>query len=113
VRYDSYHRQNVKREYPVSGSGSGSFSRLFSLPLIEFCLYTVDSPQIGHPPDPEKPVALRTCSVSGKDFGCMAARPSPQKPLILRDCPFFYLRSLRVSDLRNVNCIIYINIGYK
>jgi hypothetical protein len=38
---------------------------------------TVDSPQIGHPPGPDKPL-LRSCSVSGKEFGYMTARPSPQ-----------------------------------
>jgi hypothetical protein len=26
--------------------------------------YTVDSPQIGHAPDPDKPVALRVCPIS-------------------------------------------------
>jgi hypothetical protein len=42
---------------------------------------TVGSPQIGHPPIPDKPVALRTYSASGTKFGCMTARPSPQKPV--------------------------------
>jgi hypothetical protein len=30
------------------------------------------------PPDPVKPYTLRTCTVSGEEFGCMRARPSPQ-----------------------------------
>jgi hypothetical protein len=34
----------------------------------------VDSPEIGHPPDPGKPVASRTCPISGPH---VAARPSP------------------------------------
>jgi hypothetical protein len=29
---------------------------------------TVDSPQIGHPPDPAKPVTLRTWFVSGRSL---------------------------------------------
>jgi hypothetical protein len=37
---------------------------------------TDDSPHIGHPPDSDKPLALRTRSVSGQEFGSMTARPS-------------------------------------
>jgi hypothetical protein len=48
---------------------------------------TLDSPQIGHPPDPDNTLALRTCSVSGKEFGRITARPSPQQPPALRTCP--------------------------
>jgi hypothetical protein len=33
-----------------------------------------------HPSDPEKLVNFRTCSVTGREFGCMAARPSPKGP---------------------------------
>jgi hypothetical protein len=62
---------------------------------------TVDSPQSGNPPDPDKPAALRT-SVSRSEYGCMTARPSPQQHLTLRTCPF------RVSDLRTVNCSVFI-----
>jgi hypothetical protein len=47
---------------------------------------TVDKPRIGHPPSPHKPVVLRTCSVSGKEFVCMTARPSPRYPLTFRAC---------------------------
>jgi hypothetical protein len=50
---------------------------------------TVDSPQIGHLPDPDKPVALRTCTVTGTEFGCMTARLSPPKSVILRNCPVY------------------------
>jgi hypothetical protein len=34
------------------------------LQSIIFNIHTVDSPQIGHAPDPDKPVTLRTCPVS-------------------------------------------------
>jgi hypothetical protein len=48
---------------------------------------TGDSPQIGHPPDPEKPVTLRPCPVSGKELGRTTVRPSPQKLVNMRTCP--------------------------
>jgi hypothetical protein len=35
---------------------------------------TVDSPQIGHTPDQDKPVAFRACSVSGTEFKGMRVR---------------------------------------
>jgi hypothetical protein len=51
---------------------------------------TIDSPQIGHAPDPGKPVALRTCPISGPHvigfFLGVAARPPPQRPVTLRTC---------------------------
>jgi len=40
----------------------GKSTSLVSTPINS---HTVDSPQIGHAPDPEKPVALRICPVSG------------------------------------------------
>jgi hypothetical protein len=45
-----------------------------------------DSPHIGHPPDPDNSVAVRTLSISGKEFQCMTPRPSPWKPVTLRAC---------------------------
>jgi hypothetical protein len=48
---------------------------------------SVDSPHIGHSPDADKPVALRTCSVSGKEFRGITVRRSPQKPVTVRTCP--------------------------
>jgi hypothetical protein len=50
---------------------------------------TVDSPQIGHTPDPSTSVALRTCTISGPHIvgGGVAARPSPQISVTLRTFP--------------------------
>jgi hypothetical protein len=42
-------------------------------------------PESEHPPEPGKPVTLRTCSVSGQEFGCMTTHPSPPKSVILED----------------------------
>jgi hypothetical protein len=44
---------------------------------------TVDSPQIGHLPDPGNSVAMMTCPISGSHATGEAARPSPQKPVTL------------------------------
>jgi hypothetical protein len=66
---------------------------------------TVESPHIRHAPDPSKPVALRTCSVSGKEFRYMTARPSPQirgdkaKPVPWRTCPILGCPILRLSTV--------------
>jgi hypothetical protein len=90
-----------------------SSSELF-LKIFPFLMSTDDSPQIGHAPDPGKPVALRTCPISGPHaigvaahaigmaahaigmaahaIGMaahaigMAAHTSPQKPVALRTC---------------------------
>jgi hypothetical protein len=69
---------------------------------------TVDNPQIGHLSDPGKPVAFRSCPISGP-HAIAAARPSPQKPVTLRTCPTEELSDLRVSDLRTVNCFNTVN----
>jgi hypothetical protein len=66
-------------------ASSGTLFRLLLRLLMSKC--TVDRPQIGYPPDRDKSIALRTCSVSGKEFGCMKARPSPQNSITLRTCP--------------------------
>jgi hypothetical protein len=58
---------------------------------------TVDCPEIGHAPDPDNPVALRTCSVSGTEFGCMTARPLPHKFVTLRRVRF---KGVRFEDCR-------------
>jgi hypothetical protein len=67
---------------PSIPSGSECVRRLHTnflrLESMRVWYDAVGSPQIGRPPDPDKPAALRTCSVSGKEFGCMTARPSPQ-----------------------------------
>jgi hypothetical protein len=42
------------------------------------CPITVGSPQIGHPPDPGKLVALRSCPESKPHAIRVAARPSPR-----------------------------------
>jgi hypothetical protein len=39
-------------------------------------LNTVDDHDIEHSPEPNKAIALRTCSVSGKKFRCMTPHPS-------------------------------------
>jgi hypothetical protein len=41
---------------------------------------TVDSPEIGHPPDPGKPVALKACSTSGPHAIDVRPRQSLQNP---------------------------------
>jgi hypothetical protein len=69
------------------------------LPILNppFLCCRVDSPQIGHPPDPDKSVALRT--VLGEELSYMTARPSPPK-----NCHFEDLSGIRVSILRTSNC---------
>jgi hypothetical protein len=58
---------------------------------------TIDSPQIRLPPDPGKPVALRSRPKSGP-HAIGVARPSPQNPVTSR---------IIRSDLRTVNCIAH------
>jgi hypothetical protein len=39
-----------------------------------------ESPQIGHPPDPDELLALSGYSVSGKEFVCMTASVAAKTP---------------------------------
>jgi hypothetical protein len=64
---------------------------------------TVDRPQIGHPPDPDKPVALRTCSVIGKELRCKFYGSAS---VAANTHHFEDLSDLRVSYLRTVTRII-------
>jgi hypothetical protein len=67
---------------------------------ISFMTTAIDSPQIGHPPAPDRPLASKTCSVSGKEFGCKTAR---NNSLLLG---FVQLKGVRFED-----CQLYINVG--
>jgi hypothetical protein len=65
-----------------------------ALPTSVWMFVTVDSPEIGHPSDPGKLVAFRTCPISG-----------PHEPVTVaaKTRHFEELVDLRVSDLRTVN----------
>jgi hypothetical protein len=60
-------------------------------------LVTVDSPEIGHPPDPGKPVVFRTCPISGPHaIGGSASVAAKYRH-------FEDLSDLRVSVIMTVN----------
>jgi hypothetical protein len=61
-------------------------------------LNTVDSPKIGHPPDPGKPAALRTWPLSRPHAVGVWHRVVAAKTRRFKD-----LSDLRVSDFRAVN----------
>jgi hypothetical protein len=72
--------------------------RLYICVCTQFIPYTVDSPQMGHPPCPGKAVAFRICLISGPHaIGGTAF-------IAAKTRHFEDLFDLRVSDMRTVNC---------
>jgi hypothetical protein len=77
----------------------------------------VDILESEYPPDPGRPVALRTYSVSGMEFGCMTARPSSQQPAVAAKIhifeKFFDLRKSLLGLLTVLVLWGYINIMFE
>jgi hypothetical protein len=69
------HQYHLVHKKHFSPAGGTFFPSAVHAPLRE--TRTIDRPQIGHSPDPDKSLAL-TISLAGEEFGCMTARPPPQ-----------------------------------
>jgi hypothetical protein len=84
-------RSSIVEEYPVRACPV----LLSTLGQSTGVVYTVDGPRIRHPPDLGKPVALRTCPISGPHANKCGSASVAAKPLYFED----------LSDLRTANYI--------
>jgi hypothetical protein len=73
----------------------------YTICMLHTAPHTVDSPQLGQPPDPDKPLTLRTYSCIRKRGWLYDSASVAAKTRHLQN-----LSDLKVSDLNPVNCIL-------
>jgi hypothetical protein len=87
---ENYLNPQILRFSPLPCFFSGTDPRETNPQVVIIILYrsTVDSPQIRHPQDPDKPVDMRTCLFQDRFGSYDSASVAAKTRTFLRTCPF-------------------------